>query len=49
MKKKYPDNIVYNEESDKFDANLKQYPTTVGSQKFEPINVDKSDSIKADK
>ncbi len=49
MKKKYPDNIVYNEEKDKFDANLKQYPTTVGSQKFEPIVVDKSDSIKANK
>ena len=47
--KKYPDNIVYNEESGEFDANLKSYPTTVGSQKFEPINVDKSDSIKADK
>ena len=49
MKKKYPDNIVYDEESGEFDAKLKQYPTTVGSQKFEPINVDKSDSIKADK
>ncbi len=49
MKKKYPDNIVYNEESGEFDANLKQYPTTVGSQKFEPIKVDKSDSIKANK
>jgi len=49
MKKKYPDNIVYNEESGEFDAKLKQYPTTVGSQKFEPIVVDKSDSIKANK
>ena len=49
MKKKYPDNIVYNEESGEFDAKLKQYPTTVGSQKFEPISVDKSDSLKADK
>ena len=49
MKKKYPDNIVYNEESDEFDAKLKQYPTTVSSQKFEPIKVDKSDSIKANK
>ncbi len=48
MKKKYPDQIVYNEETDKFDANLKSYPTTVGSQKFEPIKVDKSDSYKAD-
>ena len=49
MKKKYPDNIVYNEESGEFDAKLKQYPTTVGSQKFEPIVVDKSDSLKANK
>lgn len=47
MKKKYPDNIVYNEETEQFDSKLKSYPTTVGSQKFEPIKVDKSDSIKA--
>ncbi len=49
MKKKYPDNIVYNEELGEFDAKLKRYPTTVGSQKFEPIKVDKSDSLKANK
>ena len=49
MKKKYPDNIVYNETTGKFDANLKNYPTTVGSQKFEPIVVDKSEGIKADR
>ena len=49
MKKKYPDNIVYDKESGEFDAKLKSYPTTVGSQKFEPIVVDKSDSLKANK
>lgn len=49
MKKKYPDNIVYNEDTGKFDANTKQYPTTVGSQKFDPIVIDKSESLKADK
>ena len=49
MEKKYPDNIVYNEESDEFDAKLKQYPTTVGSQKFEPIVVDKGDYLKVNK
>ena len=49
MTKKYPDNIVYNDETGKFDASLKQYPTTVGSQKFDPIVVDKSEGIKADK
>lgn len=49
MKKKYADNIVYNETTGKFDSNLKNYPTTVGSQKFEPIVVDKSEGIKADK
>ncbi len=49
MIKKYPDNIVYNDETGKFDANLKNYPTTVGSQKFDPIVVDKSEGIKADK
>ena len=45
---KYPDNIVYDAGNDKFDANTKTYPTTVGSQKFEPVCIDKSDSIKAD-
>ena len=49
MKKKYPDNIVYNYETGEFDANKKAYPTSVSSQKFEPLNVDKSDSIKANK
>jgi hypothetical protein len=49
VKKKYPDNIVYNVDTGKFDANLKNYPTTVGSQKFDPIVVDKSEGIKADK
>ena len=44
MSKKYPDNIVYNYETKKFDANTKAYPTTVGASKFEPIKVDKSDS-----
>ena len=49
MTKKYPDNIVYNDETGKFDASLKQYPTTLGSQKFDTIVVDKSEGIKADK
>ena len=49
MEKKYPDNIVYNDESGEFDAKLKSYPTTVGSQKFKPIVVDKGDSIKVNK
>ena len=49
MKKKYPDNIVYNDKSGEFDAKLKSYPTTVGSQKFEPIVVDKGDTIKVNK
>ena len=48
-KKKYPDNVVYNSETGKFDSNTKSYPTTVGSQKFEPIVVDKSDSLKVNK
>ena len=47
--KKYPDNVVYNEETQKFDANTKHYPTTVGGQKFEVLQVDKSDALKADK
>ena len=47
MKKKYPDNIVYNEELQKFDANLKPSPPSVASQGFEPIKVDKSTSVNA--
>jgi len=49
MKKKYPDNIVFNTDTQEFDASKKAYPTSVGAQKFEPIKVDKSDSIKANK
>ncbi len=49
MKKQYPDNVVYNYEIEKFDASKKSYPTTIGSQNFTPIEVDKSDSIKANK
>jgi hypothetical protein len=41
--KKLPDNIVYDENTQKFDANIKQYPTTVGGQKFEVLQVDKSE------
>ena len=37
MKKKYPDNIVYNYETQEFDAKKKEYPTSVGAQKFETI------------
>jgi len=47
--KKYPDNIVFNIDTQEFDASKKTYPTSVGAQKFEPIKVDKSDSIKANK
>jgi len=46
-KKKYPDNIVYNYETEEFDASKKAFPTSVGASKFEPIKVDRSDSIKA--
>ena len=49
MKKKYPDNIVYNYGTDEFDAKLKKYPTSVSAPSFEPIKVDKRDSIKANK
>ena len=41
-KKKYEDNIVYDYDLEKFDANIKPYPTSLGSQGFEPLKVDKS-------
>ena len=47
--KKRPDNVVFNDDTGKYDANTKNYPTTIGSQKFEITKVDKSDAIKAEK
>ena len=47
IKKKYQDNIVYDYKLDKFDANIKPYPTSVGAPGFEPISVDKSSGITA--
>lgn len=47
MKPKYPDNIVFNENSERYDASKRSYPTNVGSQKFEPIKLDKSNSLNA--
>lgn len=47
MNKKFPDNIVFNYDKNKYDSNLKNFPTTVGSQKFEPIKVDSSSSYDA--
>ena len=46
-KKKYPDNIVYDYKLEKFDANVKPYPTSVGAPGFEPIKVDKSSGVTA--
>lgn len=47
MKKKYPDNIVYNEDLQRFDANIKPYPTSVSAPSFEPIKVDRGTSVNA--
>ncbi len=47
MKKKRPDNIVYNEKTDTYDASKHSFPTNVGSQNFEPIKLDNSSSIHA--
>ena len=46
-KKKYPDNIVYDYKLEKFDANVKPYPTSVGAPGFAPIEVDKSSGVTA--
>ena len=47
MSKKIPDSVVFND--GKFDANTKNYPTTISAPSFAPISIDRSDSIKADK
>ena len=44
-----PDNIVYNKNTEKYDANTKNYPTAVGGQKFDVVKLDKSDVVKANK
>lgn len=47
MKKKYPDQVVFNYETESYDANKRDYPTSVGSQKFEPISIDLAAAAKA--
>ena len=47
IKKKYPDNIVYNYETGEFDAHKKAYPTSVNGQKFEPLKEDKRSAADA--
>ena len=47
--KKYPDSIVFDYELDVFDSNKKQYPTDLGAPAFQPLQIDKSDSKKANK
>ena len=47
MKPNYPDNIVFNENLEDYDASKRSYPTSVGSQNFEPIKLDKTNSINA--
>ena len=46
---KRPDQVVYDEVNEKYDAYTKQYPTSIGSQRFEITIVDRSDTIKAEK
>jgi hypothetical protein len=47
MKKKVPDNVVYNEKTHQFESHIKPYPTTVGSSSFFPLPIEKGDSHKA--
>ena len=47
-KKKYPDNIVYNYETEEFDANKKEYPTDLSAPVFNKTELEpiKKDSAK---
>ena len=47
--KKYPDSIVFDYELGVFDSNKNQYPTDLGAPAFQPLQIDKSDSKKANK
>ena len=45
--KNRPDYIVYNEETSDYDANLKPYPTTIGSPNFKPLIIDDTNCVNA--
>lgn len=47
MKKKYPDQIVFDYEKQIYDSNLKNFPTTIGSPNFKPLIIDKSSTYNA--
>ena len=47
MKKKYPDNIVFDYEKENYDSNVKNFPTTIGSPNFEPLKIDKTSTYEA--
>lgn len=40
----YPDSILFNENSERYDASMLSYPMNVGSQKLESIKLDNSNS-----
>lgn len=47
--KKKPDHIVYNEETNEYDAKKKEYPTSLSAPSFKPVVQDNTNSIKASK
>ena len=47
MKKKYPDNIVFDYEKENYDSNVKNFPTTIGSPNFEPLKIDTTSTYEA--
>ena len=47
MKKKYPDQIVFDYDKQIYDSNIKKFPTTIGSPNFKPLKIDNSSTYNA--
>ena len=47
MKKKHPDNIVFDYEKENYDSNIKNFPTTIGSPNFKPLKIDSTSTYEA--
>ena len=45
--KKHPDNIVFDYKSQKYNANVTNFPTSIGAPKFDVHEIDMSSSVEA--
>ena len=45
--KKHPDNIVFDYKSQTYNANVTNFPTSIGAPKFDVLEIDMSSSVEA--